>query len=487
MSKNVNIVISTKVFNPVYLPYLNNTNRYLLLYGGGSSGKSYFIAERYIYKILKQKMNLLVVRQTGNTNRQSTFALFKQIIKAWKLNSYFKVNESDLRIKCLLNGNEIAFAGLDDVEKLKSITFENGEVTDIWVEEATECEEADINQLKIRLRGGKSQKQMVLSFNPVNINHWIKKHFIDSKVATVLHTTYKDNKFLTEADKLVLESFKDTDPYYYQVYCLGMWGVLGKTVFNSQIVANRISQLRKPIRTGFFSYTYDDTQKAELKISKIKWVEDPDGYIKIYETPNIYKYSIGGDTAGEGSDFFTGQVINAKTGLGVATLRNQFDEDLYAKQMYCLGAYYKWALIGIETNYSTYPVMELVRLGYPNLYIRERADTYTGKLEKTYGFKTTMVTRPEILANLIQIVRTDVNLFNDLPTLEEMQTFVRNEKGRPEAQQGAHDDLIMGAAIAHKIKDQVIFDTEVIITPYRFNFNTEKPSTGDRGGTVKVI
>ena len=73
------------------------------------------------------------------------------------------------------------------------------------------------------MHGETSKKQMVLSFNPINISHWIKKHFIDSGLATVCHTTYKDNKFQTEDNRKVLESFKDTDPYYYQVYGLGQW------------------------------------------------------------------------------------------------------------------------------------------------------------------------------------------------------------------------------------------------------------------------
>ena len=239
----INVNISKKVFNDKYLPYLDNEDRYLLFFGGGSSGKSYFIVERYIYKILKNKMNLLVVRQTGATNRNSTFALFKQVIKAWNLSSLFEI--TDLRIRCK-NGNEIIFSGLDDVEKLKSITFENGELTDIWVEEATETQEADINQLKVRLRGGNSKKQMVLSFNPIDINHWIKRHFIDSKLATVVHSTYKDNKFLTKEDIETLEAFKEIDEYYYNVYCLGQWGVLGKTVFDARAISKRLQVIPKP-------------------------------------------------------------------------------------------------------------------------------------------------------------------------------------------------------------------------------------------------
>lgn len=223
----INVSISKKVFNNKYLPYLDNEDRYLIFYGGGSSGKSFYIVQRWIYMLLKRKMNLLVVRQTGNTNRDSTFALFKQVISEWNLSSVFDI--TDLRIKCH-NENEVIFRGLDDVEKIKSTTFESGELTHIWVEEATETQEDDINQLKVRLRGGTSKKQMVLSFNPVNINHWIKRHFIDSKLATVCHSTYRDNKFLTDEDKKVLESFKDVDPYYYNVYCLGQWRSIRKNI-----------------------------------------------------------------------------------------------------------------------------------------------------------------------------------------------------------------------------------------------------------------
>jgi phage terminase large subunit len=95
---------------------------------------------------MKGKMNLLVVRDTADSNRNSTFSLFKQMINKWNVGHLFKIRETDMRIKCL-NGNEIIFAGLDNVERLKSITFENGELTDIWVEETSEILEADFNQL----------------------------------------------------------------------------------------------------------------------------------------------------------------------------------------------------------------------------------------------------------------------------------------------------------------------------------------------------
>jgi hypothetical protein len=243
----------------------------------------------------------------------------------------------------------------------------------------------------------------------------------------------------------------------------------GKNVFDTAIILERLAQLPKPIKTGYFTYDYDG-----LQITNIKWVNDRSGYIKLYDVPRITQYCIGGDTAGEGSDFFTGHVLDAKTGVQVATLKHQFDADQYTRQMYCLGRYYKDALVGIEANFDSYPIMELQRLGYPKQYTREQQDTYTGKTEKRFGFKTTSLTRPTIISRLVEIVREHCDIINDKDTLEELLTIVRNEKGRIEAPEGGHDDQMMGLAIAHHIRDQVVFVNEPIIVNPQTHFNVEK-------------
>jgi len=432
---------------------------------------------------------LLVVRKTGKSNRDSTFALLKQIIIKWKLYKHFKINESDLRIKCLLNNNEIIFAGLDDVEKLKSITFTKGELTDIWIEEASEVLEADFNQLDVRLRGKGTKKQIVISFNPIDINHWLKKRFFDrtDENTTIFHSTYKDNDFLDEDYKTLLESYKNTDEYYYNVYCLGMWGVLGKTVFDARKINKRLQTIPNPLKVGYFLYDYDG-----MKITNIRWVNDKNGYIQIYQVPNVprvTKYCIGSDTAGEGSDYFTAHVLDAVTGEQVAVLKQQFDADLYTKQMYCLGKYYKDALIGIEANFDSFPIAELQRLGYNNQYVREKIDEYTGKTEKRFGFRTTSLTRPTIISKLIEIVRESTECINDKDTLEELLTIIRNEKGRIEAPAGGHDDQMMGLAIAHHIREQVVFDNEPIYSSYQYQFNFEKEENqyGEIGSRIEII
>lgn len=204
-------------------------------------------------------------------------------------------------------------------------------------------------------------------------------------------------------------------------------------------------------------------------------MNDKNGYIKIYrvpDSPEVAEYCIGGDTAGDGSDSFVGQVLNAKTGEQAAVLKHRFDSDQYAKQMFCLGRYYKNALIGIEANFDSYPIMELQRLKYPSQYIREVQDTYTGRTEKRFGFKTTSLTRPTIISRLIEIIREHCDRINDRETLEELLTIVKNEKGRIEAPVGEHDDMMMALAIAYQVMGQVILPNEVIIPERRFNFGT---------------
>ena len=482
------IRVPDRAFNKCYLPLLNEKRRYIVLYGGAGSGKSYFAASRYVLKLIGSgKCNILCVRNTGVTNRDSTFALMKQIISKWGLERFFKILDGELRIKCLVNDNEAVFKGLDDAEKLKSITFARGELTDIWIEEASEITKEDFDRLDLRLRGGKSDKQIVLTFNPIDVNHWLKKRFFDEKPkdAVVLHTTYKDNRFLDEGYKKLLESYKNADPYLYSVYCLGQWGVYGKTVFNANAISERLSELKPPEAVGIFECDLD-----EVKICNIRFLRGDDGCIKIFKFPKKNRpYVIGGDTAGEGSDYFVAQVLDNVTGEQVATLRSRFDEDVYATQMYCLGKFYNDALIGIESNFSTYPIRELARYGYPRQYIREREDTFTGAVVRAYGFKTTLITRPVILAELIKITREHIHLINDEQTLHEMLTFVRSEKGRPEAKAGAHDDLIMALAIAYYIRPQQDMTVKNISPSPFFQFEFMKPKKGGvgKGDEITVI
>lgn len=460
-----------------------NRQRYVVCKGGGGSGKSYGIIQLNVYRFIAEKGHkYLVVRKVAKTMRESIFQLIIDIISSYSCMDLVKVNKTDMTIECL-NGNKFIFAGLDDVEKLKSIQG----ITDIIIEEASELEIGDYRQLNIRMRGQSNHaKQMFIMFNPISINHWLKKEFFDGVKddATIIETTYKDNRFLDKEAMKVLEDFKNVDPYYYSVYCLNNWGVLGKTIFNAQKVTDRIELIkrRKPLKVGFFSYEYKNEQ---IVVDSIKWIEDSTGYITIYEDVKLnYPYVIGCDTSGEGSDYFTGQVLNNVSGKQTAVYCNQQDEDLFTKQMFCLGHYYNTALIGIEVNFSSYPTKELQRLGYHRMYMREDEDTITGTIQKRFGFRTTRLTRPIIISELVEIVREHTELFNDIRTLDEMLSFIRNEKGKAEASAGSHDDLLFAIAIAFYIRTQQSFSVLVDEKEEKFDTDFDLDTKRDTGNTM---
>ncbi len=443
--------------NKHFLPLFFDQHRYLVLKGGGGSGKSIFAGRKVLERVTTEPGHRwLVCRKVARTLRDSCFAQLRNQIADYYPDAGAKVNKGDMWIG-FPNGSEIIFAGLDDVEKLKSIY----NITGIWIEEASELERGDFNQLDIRLRTNfRYYLQMILSFNPISVNHWLKQRFFDTPDprARVDESTFRDNRFLPEENIRSMEGFKDSDPYYYMVYYLGQWGVTGKTVFNAAAVSARLEAIQPPVARGFFEYS---EAPDGLHVKDWRWTDDPDGPVKVYKKPEPGRpYVIGGDTAGEGSDWFLGQVLDNITGEQVCTLRHQYDEDTYARQMYCLGLYYNEALIAPETNFSTYPVKLLDLMGYPNLYVREKEDDFDGKIKHAFGFRTDQLTRPVIISELIRVLRDNIGTVNDEETLLEMLTFVRNDKMRPEAEPGAHDDCVLSLAIAHYVRPQMRMNVE---------------------------
>lgn len=230
------------VINQVYLPFLKEETRYQIFFGGSSSGKSYFLAQRAVLDVLEGYRNYLIVRNVLRTVKKSVFNEVIKSIRNMGLSDLFIINQSDLVITCKPTLKQILFAGLDDPEKIKSITPIDGVITDIWVEEATETKYEAIKQLDKRLRGqSKVKKRLTMSFNPILKSHWIyreyfggwddSKRFYRDENIIILKTTYKDNDFLEPDDIVALEN--ETDRYYYEVYTLGNWGILGNVIFTN--------------------------------------------------------------------------------------------------------------------------------------------------------------------------------------------------------------------------------------------------------------
>ena len=172
--------------NPCFKEVNQSTKRYIIMKGSAGSGKSVDTAQNYILRLMKDKgRNLVCIRTSDITNRDSTFAeLTGAIYRMFgdQADRYWQINMSPLKITCKANGNQIIFRGMNDEkqrEKLKSITFQKGKLTDVWCEEATELTQADVEIIDDRLRGELPPGQFYqirMTFNPVNKNHWHPAH-----------------------------------------------------------------------------------------------------------------------------------------------------------------------------------------------------------------------------------------------------------------------------------------------------------------------
>lgn len=241
----------------------------------------------------------------------------------------------------------------------------------------------------------------------------------------------------------------------------------GRPVFNNEKALMRIEQLKKqykikPPKRGSFIFEWNNPEtKDKIKDSSIRFVNGYGDFITIYEEPIAgHPYVIGGDTKGEGSDYFAGTVIDNSSGKRVATLHGDMGPDTYAHLVYCLGRHYNNALISIEINFDIFPVIELERLHYPKQYRREILDDISTKKQYKNGWKTDGNTRPYIISLEVSLIRDNPELFTHIDMLRECVTFVKDKNGRPDAESGKHDDILMSDMIANASRSQQRFTVE---------------------------
>lgn len=207
--------------NELYL----STARYNVLKGGAGSGKSYGATQVEIRKSFENKEKVLFVRKIARTLRESCFALCKQVFSDGDFikGKDYVYNKTDMSFE-MSNGSQFIMAGLDDVEKLKSIAG----ITRIVIEEASQIDEADFNQLDLRLRGNHIHlPQITLMFNPVSVSHWLKSRFFDKPNPStfILESNYLDNGFLDQSYKDMMSNLAAIDENMHRIYVLNEWGL----------------------------------------------------------------------------------------------------------------------------------------------------------------------------------------------------------------------------------------------------------------------
>lgn len=297
--------------NKIYLPdlvgkgyktYWNFKGRYRVCKGSRASKKSKTTALWYIYNLMKYpNSNLLVVRKTYSTLKNSCYTELKWAIHRLGVDAFFNCTLSPLEITYTPTGQKIYFRGLDDPLKITSITVDVGSLCWAWIEEAYEItSEADFDMLNESIRGEVADglfKQITLTFNPWNDRHWLKKRFFDSPDDDTLAmtTNYTCNEWLDEADLQVFETMKEKNPRRYQVAGLGNWGIVDGLVYeNWKEQEFNVEDVRTDRTTSVFGldfgYTNDETALfcgiLDVKAKKL-WVFD-ELYQKALSNKDIY-------------------------------------------------------------------------------------------------------------------------------------------------------------------------------------------------------
>ena len=100
--------------NDAYIPFYYDKKRYLVLMGGGGSGKSIFAGQKVLRRLVTEEGHrILVIRKVARTLRESCFQQLRgQISEYYDVND-FDINKTDMKITYKPNGNVILFSGLD--------------------------------------------------------------------------------------------------------------------------------------------------------------------------------------------------------------------------------------------------------------------------------------------------------------------------------------------------------------------------------------
>ena len=252
-----------------YKEFWNFKGRYRIVKGSRASKKSKTTALWYIYNMMKYpQSNLLVVRKTYRTLKDSCFTELKWAVNRFGVNHLWKFTTIPLEAEYTPTGQKIYFRGLDDPLKIASITVDKGFLCWMWVEEGYEVtNEDDFNMLDESIRGEVPEglfKQITITFNPWNERHWLKRRFFDVESSDVLAltTNYTCNEWLDEADIKVFEAMKKNNPRRYQVAGLGGWGIVEGLVYENwkeqEFTFEQIKHC-KTVSGLDFGYTNDPT------------------------------------------------------------------------------------------------------------------------------------------------------------------------------------------------------------------------------------
>lgn len=227
----------------------------------------------------------------------------------------------------------------------------------------------------------------------------------------------------------------------------------GRPVFSAIKVKQGMAKSEKPLRTVYL----------EEKKGVVKEVEDVKGYWQIFEEPNsslTNLYACGADVAegiqvvpelgNRGGDFSVAKILRRDTRRFVAVLRERLDPDIFADELYKAGLYWKCGIMP-ESNaggHGNVVIRNLKAKSNINLLKTPILNKAHDDIKDAYGWRTMQDTKRQLIDELNEKIREEE--FSD-PSKNfwyEASTYVRDEKGRTNAQPRKYDDEVIATAIA---------------------------------------
>ena len=257
-----------------------------ILYGGSGGAKSHSTCQ-YLTELFFTVPDIifLITRKTRPALKATTWRMIREIIEAdgYVKGRDYTENKSELEIHAS-NGNLMRFTGLDDPQKLKSSSYNYA-----YIEEVTEFTPDDVFFIENTLRRPRTDgllNQLFMTFNPVAATHWVWKDKVlkrDPTRSALIHSTHWDNPFLPQSYRDKLEGLISKNQNLYNVYTLGIPGVLGNLIYQNWDEITPAEYDAVPDTN--LSYGLDFGYNNPMALMEIKFADD-EAYIRelIYET-----------------------------------------------------------------------------------------------------------------------------------------------------------------------------------------------------------
>jgi phage terminase large subunit len=207
----------TPVFNWNFDALNNPDIRFMINQGGSRSSKTYSLCQMVIVYCLTNPGKLVsIIRKTFPTLRGTVMRDFFEVMRDLELYDE-RAHHKTEQMYNFPNGSQVEFFGADNGQKLR------GRKRDVlWINESNELSFEEFTQLNMR-----TTEKLIFDFNPSENFHWLYD-LISRPEAILIHSTYKDNPFLGEAQIKEIENLIMYDESYYKIYALGEKGS-GKT------------------------------------------------------------------------------------------------------------------------------------------------------------------------------------------------------------------------------------------------------------------